>query len=81
MEKNLLRKIPKVDKFLEDEELKKILNDKPRFFLLKATREVLEETRNEIKSGKLKSVDEKELKEKGWKLIQGILQIILFMEV
>jgi L-seryl-tRNA(Ser) seleniumtransferase len=74
MEKNLLRKIPKVDKFLEDEELKKILNDKPRFFLLKATREVLEETRNEIKSGKLKSVDEKELKEKVKERLQVLLQ-------
>jgi len=62
--KELLRKIPKVDKLLNDPELKELLGDNPIFFLKKAVNEALKEIREGITSGKFKELDNSTVKEK-----------------
>jgi len=47
----LLRQIPKVDRFLKDPELLELLDEKPTFFLKKAVNDVLSEVRSKILSG------------------------------
>jgi hypothetical protein len=48
---------------------------------MKQFSEFIEVHAKAIEDGRITVEEKKELKEKGWKLIQGILQIILFMEV
>ncbi len=60
--RELFRKIPKVDLFLKDEELLKLLDDNPPFFLKEAVNKVLNELRRQIKEGKVKEIDYSELR-------------------
>ncbi|MEO2067890.1 MAG: L-seryl-tRNA(Sec) selenium transferase [Desulfurobacteriaceae bacterium] len=62
MKKELLRKIPKVDLFLKDEELLSTLGDFPKTFLVDAIRTTLEKVRKEILEGKRKDLNLEEIK-------------------
>lgn len=57
MNKQLLRQIPKVDVFLNDEELLEILGNYPRAFLVEAVRTALSKVRKGIVEGKFVKVN------------------------
>lgn len=61
--RELYRKIPKVDKFLQDRELLEILDGKPLFFLKKAVDSVLNRLRSRIAEGEVEDFSYEELKE------------------
>ena len=61
--RELYRKIPKVDRFLQDRELLEILDGKPSFFLKKAVDSVLTRLREKIARGEVENFSYEELKE------------------
>jgi len=61
--RELYRKIPKVDRFLQDSELLEILDGKPLFFLKKAVDTVLNRLREKIAKGEAEDFSYEELKE------------------
>ncbi len=71
--RELYRKIPKVDRFLQDKELLELLDTKPKFFLKKAVDTVLSELREKISTGKVEEISYDALKER----VKEELQILL----
>ena len=72
--RELYRKIPKVDKFLQDKELLEILDGKPLFFLKKAVDSVLDRLRRDISQGKVVDFSYEELKEQVKEELQFLLR-------
>ncbi|WP_456342168.1 L-seryl-tRNA(Sec) selenium transferase [Thermovibrio sp.] len=70
----LFRQIPKVDRFLKDEELLKLLDDNPLFFLKEAVNRVLEELREGIREGKVKEIDYESLRAKVREKLKELLR-------
>jgi L-seryl-tRNA(Ser) seleniumtransferase len=62
--RELLRQIPKVDRFLSDKELLALVEGKPLFFLKKAVNDTLAELRLQISQGRVTEIDYDSLKEK-----------------
>jgi len=71
--RELYRKIPKVDRFLQDKELLEVLDTKPKFFLKKAVDTVLSELREKISTGEVEEISYDALKER----VKEELQILL----
>ena len=61
--RELYRRIPKVDTFLNDEELLEFLDSKPKFFLKKAVENVLSDLRRRISKGEISDFSYEELRE------------------
>ena len=72
--RELYRKIPKVDRFLQDKELLEVLDARPKFFLKKAVDTVLSELREGISKGKVKEISYDVLKEKVKEELQNLLR-------
>jgi L-seryl-tRNA(Ser) seleniumtransferase len=70
----LLRQIPKVDRFLKDPELLELLDEKPTFFLKKAVNDVLSEVRSKILSGQELQLSYELLKERVKKRLKELLR-------
>ena len=74
MKNELLRQIPKVDRFLKDPELLELLDEKPTFFLKKAVNDVLSEVRSKILSGQELQLSYELLKERVKKRLKELLR-------
>ena len=74
MKDELLRQIPKVDRFLKDPELLELLDEKPTFFLKKAVNDVLSEVRSKILSGQELQLSYELLKERVKKRLKELLR-------
>ncbi|SMO34160.1 L-seryl-tRNA(Sec) selenium transferase [Balnearium lithotrophicum] len=61
--RELYRRIPKVDTFINDEELLELLDSRPKFFLKKAVEIVLSDLRRKIAKGEISDFSYDELKE------------------
>jgi len=61
--RGLYRRIPKVDTFINDEELLELLDSSPKFFLKKAVEIVLSDLRRKISKGEISDFSYDELKE------------------
>ncbi len=72
--KELYRKIPKVDKFLKDQDLLKLLDGYPVFFLKEAVNRVLKEIREGISQGEVKEISYEVLKEKVKEVLEELLR-------
>ncbi len=72
--KELLKRIPKVDVFLNDEDLLSELGNKPRYLLRKAIRDVLDEVREDIRNGKKIDLNPEFLKEEIKKKLKKLLK-------
>jgi len=74
LKKELLRKIPKVDSFLKDEELLSILGGSPKTFLVDAVRTALEKVRREILEGKREDLNLEEIKKEIIKELKRLIK-------
>jgi len=68
----LLRQIPKVDEILKEEAITARAQGVPRRVLLRAIRDVLEETRRAIREGRLKNVDRAQIVQKALERIEEL---------
>ncbi|ADY73304.1 L-seryl-tRNA(Sec) selenium transferase [Desulfurobacterium thermolithotrophum DSM 11699] len=62
MRKELLKRIPKVDVFVEDKELLELLGNNPRTLLVESIRNVLDRLRKDIVNGKVLELDKEKIK-------------------
>ncbi len=71
---NPFSQIPSVDSLLKERNLLNALGDRPRYFLVKAARDTLEEVRNEIKAGRSKKINREEIIHRVEKKLRTLLK-------